>query len=460
MDPSSEKGAGYDWVPDTRKKVESLSRVDSEKLRRIIKLVEKCPPNAVLPDYIEKTKESYTSKNKKDSMLFLIGFLMVIHERAKDEEAYKERTKALNTMYAMRAPVKRPSKAKNPNAIPSPMREQSSNVEEMEEASTPPSPSSVKSVEINQSTGRLASMILWKLCGNMHTKPETFKKYTEGFKEPTTVQYVGPKDMVTWHPALSPFILIVGCETYNVVITCTDGLVYVMAHDVGLQPMPDATVLVCSCTIDTQTQSLRVLIFDADKIPVNGKSRTQLNTQERYGDLLSFYESMKELSQVDEGLFTLQWLGYYYSASESFMPKTPGKVAFPVGHEIGGLISTREDPLKPVKVLPYKKDEDSEESEGSECGSPDRVNWERWDDQRTQKALETQKTQETLLARDLAKRLEILEKQEAEEALGHNPWPEVPKTPNADRYTDGTEEHGASHVDSYPPTPPTPPTPA
>jgi hypothetical protein len=155
--------------------------------------------------------------------------------------------------------------------------------------------------------------------------------------------------MTTWVPENFIPILIVGTETKeNLVMTCKTGSSYKLSHAMEIPPLPKGVILIGNCTIDFD-DSFKVLIFDGENLPSNdpGVKSVAPSSVERYGLLRDFFPRYFS-SDVAKSTFVLQWVGYY----ESAMVFLSGKLQ--VGHAVGGLVSTTEDPMKPTRPVAIK----------------------------------------------------------------------------------------------------------
>ena len=150
----------------------------------------------------------------------------------------------------------------------------------------------------------------------------------------------------SWRPRTTHPVLIIGTKTHNVVICCSTGDAYEMSERVLFPSLPNRMVLVCNCTTDDPYNSLRVLIYDAENIPDSdqGAQCTPFDPNERYALLRKFYTNACA-EHVDSHMFTLQWLGYHTAAKTAFESSS---TCFPVGHDVGGIVSIQADPLSPI----------------------------------------------------------------------------------------------------------------
>jgi hypothetical protein len=157
--------------------------------------------------------------------------------------------------------------------------------------------------------------------------------------------------MTTWVPKNTLAVMLLGTSTgENVVITCRTSAAYTLSPSFEIPPLPSGTVLMGNCTID-HDDTFRLLIYDGENLPaiasstVTPTTHTSANSSERYDQLRDFFPRYFQGSDMARRTFVLQWVGFF-SAASKFLA---GDIN--VGHAIGGLISTTEDPMKPTRAV-------------------------------------------------------------------------------------------------------------
>jgi hypothetical protein len=153
--------------------------------------------------------------------------------------------------------------------------------------------------------------------------------------------------MSTWMPSNAYPILIMGTSTLgNIVITCRTGNAYSLSSVLSIPHLASGVILVGNCTLDYD-ESFRVLLYDGENLPsVNeGTTTTKPTSTERYDRLRDFFPRYCQCSEAVRNVYVLQWVGYHQHATKFLT----GEIN--VGHAIGGLISTTEDPLTPTRPV-------------------------------------------------------------------------------------------------------------
>jgi len=199
---------------------------------------------------------------------------------------------------------------------------------------------------------RLILCVRTVLCGSESL--DTFDIHTLAQRFKFGISSAQNNRMSTWVPSSFVPILLVGTSTgQNIVITCKDGMAYYMSSMMEVPSLPHGVTLVANCTLDDD-ESFRVLLYDGENLPAVNQIDTDvsgvnfpvtLNPQERYERLLHFVPKYFHSGEVAKRTFVLQWVGYYDSAREFL---TGG---IKVGHNIGGLLSITDDPLKPTRPV-------------------------------------------------------------------------------------------------------------
>ena len=156
--------------------------------------------------------------------------------------------------------------------------------------------------------------------------------------------------MTTWVPKNNIPVLLVGTNTRgNLVILCKSGIYYKLSSAMEIPPLPDGVILMGNCTLD-HDDKFKLLVYDGENIPLVISNSTtdekhKCSSVERYGKLRAFFPMYFQGGDTARSTFVLQWVGYYESAC-AFMT---GSIN--VGHEVGGLISTTEDAMKPTRPV-------------------------------------------------------------------------------------------------------------
>jgi hypothetical protein len=162
--------------------------------------------------------------------------------------------------------------------------------------------------------------------------------------------------MTTWVPLNCIPIMIVGTASKeNLVVTCHNGAVYYMSPTLQIPPLPVDMIIMGNCTVD-RDESFRVLLYDGENLPPASREAamaqednpdTPINSSERYERLRAFFPKFFNRGEAAKRTFVLQWVGYYENACKFLSGDIP------VGHAIGGLITTTGDamtPTRPVRV--------------------------------------------------------------------------------------------------------------
>ena len=156
--------------------------------------------------------------------------------------------------------------------------------------------------------------------------------------------------MTTWVPKNSIPVLLVGTNTRgNLVILCKSGIYYKLSSAMEIPPLPDGVILMGNCTMD-HDETFKLLLYDGDNLPlVIPNSTTDMkhtcSSTERYERLRAFFPRYFQCNDTARTTFVLQWVGYYESAT-IFL-----NGSINVGHEVGGLISTTDDAMKPTRPV-------------------------------------------------------------------------------------------------------------
>ncbi|KAJ1468658.1 hypothetical protein T484DRAFT_1754944 [Baffinella frigidus] len=164
------------------------------------------------------------------------------------------------------------------------------------------------------------------------------------------------KRMTTWIPSNFVPVMMVGTDVgENVVVNCRTGTTYTMSQTLGIPPLPVDTIVMGNCTVD-HDESFRVLLYDGENLPPVTREAAMeqeaspdlsIKSTERYDRLRAFVPRVFHRSDATKGMFVLQWVGYYENACKFLSGEIP------VGHKIGGLLSTTDDattPTRPVRV--------------------------------------------------------------------------------------------------------------
>ena len=116
-----------------------------------------------------------------------------------------------------------------------------------------------------------------------------------------------------------------------------------------IPPLPSGVIIIGNCTMD-HDGTFKLLVYDGQNLPHITSTSTAVAVQkctstERYEKLRSFFPQYFQCSDTSRSTFILQWVGYYESAC-AFLAG-----GIDVGHEVGGLVSTTDDAMKPTRPV-------------------------------------------------------------------------------------------------------------
>ena len=198
---------------------------------------------------------------------------------------------------------------------------------------------------------RLKLCVRTVLCSHAQTPLRSLDVTATRFK--CGVSKARDEGMSTWVPRNFMSVLLMGTRGgENLVIVCNTGVAYAMSPALNVPPLPADTILVANCTLD-HDETFRVLIYDGENLPLAGVSAavdaddTPLppDSAERYRRLLHFFPRFFHRSDTAKSTFVLQWVGYYNSACKFLSGQIP------VGHRIGGLLTTTDDAMRPTRPM-------------------------------------------------------------------------------------------------------------
>ena len=186
------------------------------------------------------------------------------------------------------------------------------------------------------------------LCGVECMVTQDMDNITHSFKCGVSSSQDGR--MTTWVPKKCIPVLLVGTSARgNLVILCKSGIYYKLSSALEIPPLPPGVILIGNCTLDYD-DTFKLLFYDGyDLPPVSSTSTTgvgqKCSSTERYEKLRNFFPRYFQGSDTARSTFVLQWVGYYESAC-AFLA---GDIN--VGHEVGGLVSTTDDAMKPTRPV-------------------------------------------------------------------------------------------------------------
>lgn len=198
---------------------------------------------------------------------------------------------------------------------------------------------------------RLAVCVRTVLCGPACTPLRDLDDIATRYK--CGVSQAHDKGMSTWVPHnFAPVLLLGTASGGNLVIVCDTGVAYTMSPVLDVPPLPTDTILVANCTLD-HDETFRVLVYDGENLaPTTAGADSAPDDApeggERYRRLLRFFPRFFQRTEAAKSTFVLQWVGYYEHAC-NFLNGT-----IPVGHRVGGLLTTTGDALKPTRPVRVK----------------------------------------------------------------------------------------------------------
>ena len=201
---------------------------------------------------------------------------------------------------------------------------------------------------------RLKLCVRTVLCGHAHTPLRSLDLAATRFK--CGVSKAQDDGMSTWVPRNFMSVLLLGTPGgENLVIVCGTGVAYAMSPALDVPSLPPDTILVANCTLD-HDETFRVLIYDGENLPQpaaavaqhgahDGSPTAPPGSAERYRRLLHFFPRFFHRCDAAKSTFVLQWVGYYTSACKFLSGQIP------VGHRIGGLLTTTDDAMRPTRPM-------------------------------------------------------------------------------------------------------------
>jgi hypothetical protein len=192
---------------------------------------------------------------------------------------------------------------------------------------------------------RLKLCVRTVLCSHAHTPLRYLDQAATRFK--CGVSKAQDEGMSTWVPRNFMAVLLLGTPSgENLVIVCNTGVAYAMSPALDVPSLPADAILVANCTLD-HDETFRVLIYDGENLPQAGPDAESSTpgSAERYRRLLHFFPRFFHRCETAKSTFVLQWVGYYNSARKFLSGQIP------VGHRIGGLLTTTDDAMRPTRPM-------------------------------------------------------------------------------------------------------------